>query len=106
MEAVQVVERFLTAYFRQDAPGVLAVIADDFEWISVCRPDVTTRGGEAMRAHVEEENFGFAQPFNGVHRPTFHAPTGGGLVMYERVDCCAWRGGEIEVPIEAPPRPE
>jgi limonene-1,2-epoxide hydrolase len=98
MQAVDIVEAFLHAYFGQDREHTLELISDDFEWISMCMPDRPTRGRAAMRSVVYDKNFGFPEPFSDGHHRTVSALQSGSLVLHERRDYFTMRGCQIEIP--------
>jgi limonene-1,2-epoxide hydrolase len=99
--AIETVERFLSAYFGGDAPGTLALVHDDFEWVSMGAPQSVTRGYEEMRVVVEERNFSFPAPFSEGHHISLAALTEGDLVLHERIDYFTINDVEMEVPCAA-----
>lgn len=98
---MDLVERFLHAYFAGDADTVLESVCDDFLWINIALPMATTQGRHALAAKLNVPNLGLPLTLEAAGHTTSLAMQQGCVLMHERVDCLRFAGEELEIPCAA-----
>ena len=100
-EAVQAVERLLTAFWARDAEAVAKAVTEDFRFINMPFPHRPLIGRAAIKEVVARGNLGFPARLEDCNHEIFGSFEIGPRVMNERVDRFKFSGTWLELPVAA-----
>jgi limonene-1,2-epoxide hydrolase len=101
MNAGELVQRFLDAFFAQDAQTAVASVTEDFRFINVPFPHRPLVGHESLRRRLLHENLGFPGKLDDYEIVMLRTLAVGDQVMNERIDRFKYRGQWMEIPVAA-----
>lgn len=97
----ELVDRFLHAYFHNDAVAALASVTDDFEWVNIALPMATIQGRPALAAKLAVPNLGLPVALECAEHDTTLVVEQGDRLMHERIDRLTFAGRTVTIPCAA-----
>ena len=98
MNAIEIVDAFLHAYWHQQHERTLALATEDFLWLNMPYPKLRIEGRGALREVLYAPNMGYPEPVEEGHHVVGLVMSRGDEVMQERVDRFKVRGTWMDIP--------
>ena len=95
---LEIVNRFLEAYWAGDVEQTTALATEDFLWVNMPAAKMRIEGREALRALMQSQHNGFPEAIEQGEHVSVFGIADGNIALHERVDRYKLRGKWFELP--------